>query len=273
MRSDVKLPRSTVLSFNTVERLLRGDFFHSVTPGEVRAELATFPADWSISGLGTTNWYRRHGELLIEGSAGHPRFLWADPAGDPLGKIVEFEDSSATPIDEVSPSLREERGCPHFPFAAVAVWDPAGPGHEWRLEEGQDVHAAIADWCESSNVGLAALCLKGALLDVEYQTMCHIPLGGIRDDAPASTRVEAQKDAQWDAVGFYSANPTIRAVLGYSGAAVHLHGRVDDHGRGGHWNSALATSTARVEVRPLQDLMLHIRDLDVALLPVRSLCA
>ena len=61
---------STLLAFNTVERLLKGDFFHTVTLGDVAGELGALPAHWPLVGLGTTNWRERHGELFVEGTAG-----------------------------------------------------------------------------------------------------------------------------------------------------------------------------------------------------------
>ena len=64
--------RSTLIALNTVDRLVRGDFFHTVSLEEVLADLRGFPPEWPVSGLGTTNWYRRNGEVVIEGTAGAP---------------------------------------------------------------------------------------------------------------------------------------------------------------------------------------------------------
>jgi hypothetical protein len=110
------------------------------------------------------------------------------------------------------------------------------------------------------------------MLDVEFQTMCHIPLGGVRPDAAAKALVASQSCSEWDAVGFYSANPTIQAMLGFPGSTVHLHGRMDECSRGGHWNAAEATSMAYVEACPIADLLLRIHGLDVAVQPQRPLC-
>ena len=267
-------PRSTVLAFNSVERLLRGDFFHSVSPTQVTDELALFPSDWPVAGVGTTNWYRRNGELVIDGVAARPRFLWADPDAEPFGEVCELEarDSRIGP-SLVSPQPGEADGCPHLPFAAVGVWDPGAPRYEWTLDGSQDVHSAITQRCAGANVGLAALRLDGRLSEVVYQTMCHIPLGGVRPDQPASARKEAELGAEWTAVGFYSANPTIQTVLGFPSTSVHLHGFMPAQRRGGHWNYARAGSGVDVEVHPMQDLVLQIPGLDVAMVPPRQLTA
>jgi hypothetical protein len=271
MSSRREAPRSTILSFNSVDRLLLGDFFHSVTPAAVCNDLRTYPPHWPVMGLGTTNWFRRNGELLIDGSAAEPHFWWADPLAEPPGSISLLDASRDQLVGHgwVSPALNEELGRPHFPFAAVAVCDPAVPNRRARLNDGQDVYTGIAEVCEEANLGLAALRVRGPIRTVEYQTMCHIPVGGIREGSPASARVDLQNDATWDAIGFYSANPTIRALLSHEAAAVHLHGRLAAGGRGGHWNTAFAARDTEVEMSPIQDLVLRIRDLDKAVQPVR----
>lgn len=57
--------RATLLVYNTIERLLRGDFFHAVQIGELRADLKAYPCAWPVVGLGTSNWYKRNGETIV----------------------------------------------------------------------------------------------------------------------------------------------------------------------------------------------------------------
>jgi hypothetical protein len=237
--------RSGLLAFNTVERLFRGDFFHCVDAGEVRAHLRSYPAAWPVVGLGTTNREERHGEVFVDGTAGSPRFRWADPA---VGALV--------PLDDADP----------LPFVAAAACDPDGPALEWTIDEGAAVAAAIASRCESENVGLAALVVRGRLREVAYQVMCHIPLNGIRDDDRPVAQQRHEEGAAWEALGLYAANPTVQAVVSHGVAAVHLHGRLDDPPRGGHVNDAIAGPGTVVRVFPLRDLVVRIRDLDVAVL-------
>ena len=237
---------ATLLAFNTVERLLKGDFFHAITLDDLQRELATLPPDWPVLGLGTTNWQERHGELLVEGTAGAPRFLWADPESDPPASIVE--------LDATAP----------LPFAAVAAWDPAGAHHRWVLPEGADLHTGVADGCAAANVGLAAVRVTGPLHDVAYQVMCHIPIGGVTTEHQAVALQERRHSDAWTAIGLYAANPTIQAIVSHGVAAVHLHGRAGDPGQGGHLNAAVATGATQVDVWPLAELVLRIRQLDVA---------
>ena len=45
--------RSTLLVYNTVDRLLRGDLFHTVTAYDVLHDLSRYDADWPVVGIGT----------------------------------------------------------------------------------------------------------------------------------------------------------------------------------------------------------------------------
>ena len=82
--------RSTLIALNTVDRLLRGDFFHTVALEDVFTELREFPPEWPVSGLGTTNWYGRNGEIVIEGTAGEPSLLWSDPGTRSPGRVINL---------------------------------------------------------------------------------------------------------------------------------------------------------------------------------------
>ena len=239
---------STLLAFNTVERLLKGDFFHTVTLADVTNELATLPAHWPLVGLGTTNWRERHGELFVEGTAGAPAFAWADPDGDPPAAVVTLDDHLG----------------PRLPFVAVAACDPDAPKHTWRLDDGEDVHHAIATRCQEANIGLAALVVTGELRDVSYQVMCHLPVGGIRPEHEAVAKQQRRDDDEWRALGIYAANPTIQSIVSHGVAAVHLHGQVGAPRQGGHVNSAVATAATTVDVRPIPHLVMRIHGLDVA---------
>jgi hypothetical protein len=242
---------STLLAFNTVERLLKGDFFHTVTLADVAEELQALPAAWPLVGLGTTNWRERHGELFVEGTAGAPAFAWADPDGDPPAAVVDLDDHLG----------------PRLPFVAVAACDPGDPRHSWQLNDGEDVHEAIAARCGDANVGLAALVVTGELRDVQYQVMCHLPVGGVRPDHEAVARQERRADDEWRALGIYAANPTIQSIVSHGVAAVHLHGQTGTPLQGGHVNTAVATGGTTVDVRPLAHLVMRIDGLDVAVQP------
>lgn len=240
---------SALLAFNTVERLLRGDFFHTTSVGEVRDALAAYPADWTVVGLGTTNWRGRHGELLVDGTAGAAGFTWIDPlrwAAEPLD-LAQAEETA-------------------LPFAAVAVCDPGLAPLRFTIGTGEDVFEAVAAACREANIGLAALRLQGMLGEAEHQVMCEIPLGGVRQGAPAVARRATTAGLEWDAVGFYAANPTIQTMLAHGRSRVHLHGRASD-GLGGHLNWAGAVG-AEATVWPVDELALRIRGLGAAVRPL-----
>jgi hypothetical protein len=261
--------RPTLLAFNSVQRLLRGDFFHAVTRSDIRVALAEFPSDWVVTGLGTTNWFERNGELIIDGSSSEPRFLWADPLAEEPCAVRDLERATLSGR-LTSPSFADLDGVPSFPFAAAAVCGPEVPSETCCLREGDDLHAAIGKACAAANIGLAALRVTGPMRTVEYQSTRCIPLDGVASQHPLTPVVRNCDGLEWTAGGFYSQNPTIQSLLGMEGADVHLHGHTDAAKTGGHLNRAIAARGAEISLVPLQDLLLRIHGLDVATLPVRD---
>ena len=270
--------RSTLLAYNTVERLLRGDFFHYVTLDDVLDDLAQFPPGWPVAGIGTTNWYRRNGELMLEFTAEEPSFLWADPTGQRSAIVIDLLHeqpaamSNDTPL--VSPALGGDDSRPQLPFLGVAVCDPAVV-HTWTIRAPEGVHAELEQRCAEANIGLAGLHVRGALEVVDYQAICHIPLGGVGagSDGMAQAGVQfgrAEGDT-WHATGVYAANPTVQNVVSIPGHPLHLHGYSAETREGGHINRALSGAEVTVEVWPVRDLLVRIHDLDTAWLPVREL--
>ena len=92
--------QSTILAFNTVERLLKGDFFHFSTAADITKELNSFNNKWPVIGLGTTNWYKRNGEAIVEGMTDNPLFLWADPESSPPGKLINLNHDHPIPSSD-----------------------------------------------------------------------------------------------------------------------------------------------------------------------------
>lgn len=268
--------RSTLLAYNTVERLLRGDFFHYVTLEDVVDDLAGFPSGWPLAGIGTTNWFRRNGELMLEGTVGEPSFLWADPTGERPAVVIDLlHDEPATGDDRlpfVSPALGGDETRPQLPFLGVAVCDPA-VAQTWTTKAPEGVHEWIEQRCAASNIGLAGIRVRGSFEVVDYQAMCRIPLGGVRPgtDATAELLFAQAGGEPWNAIGIYAANPTVQNVVSVPDHALHLHGYSAETRQGGHINRALPTEEITVEVWPVKDLLVRIHDLDTALLPVRDL--
>jgi hypothetical protein len=265
--------RSTLIALNTVDRLLRGDFFHTVSLEEVLAELRGFPPKWPVSGLGTTNWYRRNGEIVIEGTAGTPSFLWADPGAGAPGRILDLQTDRPEHADELTtPSMTDDEREPRMPFVAIGVGDPDRT-QTIEFAPGDDVHAAIQRACDDANIGLAALMLEGELQSADYEEASHIPLGGASSfDALGKEHGRAEGE-RWRVSGLFAANPTVQNIISVLGRPVHLHGRSVDSNVGGHIVSATRGAALTAELWPLQDLVMRIRDLDTAWLPIRDVAA
>jgi hypothetical protein len=268
--------RSTLLAYNTVERLLRGDFFHYVTLEDVVEDLAGFPPEWPLAGIGTTNWFRRNGELMVEGTVGEPSFLWADPTGERPAVVIDLlHDEPASGEDRLpfrSPAMDGDETRPQLPFLGIAVCDPAVMV-TWTAKAPDGVHELIEERCAESNIGLAGIRVQASFDVVDYQAMCRIPLGGVMAGTGATAELLfAQAGAEpWNAIGIYAANPTVQNVVSVPDHALHLHGYSRETRQGGHINRALPAEEITVEVWPVKDLLIRIHDLDTALLPVRDL--
>ncbi|MBL7183893.1 MAG: hypothetical protein ISS50_05525 [Anaerolineae bacterium] len=115
--------RFSTRSYNTVERLLAGDLLHTVTITDGQADLVTFPPDWPVVGVDTTDWIGRNGEMMPDGTAGHLRFWWADPA-TPSGKDGQNMGGAVYDLFSPSPCLPLSVS-PRLPFLGLAIGDPA----------------------------------------------------------------------------------------------------------------------------------------------------
>lgn len=268
--------RATLLAYNTVERLLRGDFFHYVSLGDVLADLSGYPSHWPLAGVGTTNWYRRNGELMLEGDVSAPAFLWADPGGAVPATVLDLvhdrPDAGDQPL--VSPAVGGDETEPQLPFVGIAVCDPATV-RSWTAASGDDVHDWVRVRCEEENIGLAGVRVTGPFAAVDYQAICHIPIGGVGagagTTAAADFRFGRADGERWRTTGLFAANPTLQNVVSGPGQPLHLHGYSVETRRGGHVRAAEAAGGVTVEVWPLKDLLVRIHDLDTAWLPVRDL--
>ncbi len=117
--------RSLILAYNTVERLLKGDFFHFSKIEGIKNDLKNFDDSWPVIGLGTTNWYRRNGETIVCGTVKQPDFLWADPDTDPAGTILNLNTQKPSHAEDLkSPYVGDDDSLPQFPFLGIALCDP-----------------------------------------------------------------------------------------------------------------------------------------------------
>src|SRR5829696_5171441 len=114
----------TLLVYSTVERLLSGELLQTVSPTEVRAELARSPASWDVVGVGTTGWIGRNGELMPDGTTAAPRFWWADPDSPSQAMVVDVTAGGVAP----------PKASVGFPFLGLATGDPA-TAITWTVDE------------------------------------------------------------------------------------------------------------------------------------------
>ncbi len=265
--------RSILLAYNTVERLLKGDFFHFSSIEEITQEIARFGSKWPVIGLGTTNWYKRNGEAMVEGKAGKPEFLWADPGSTPPGKLINLNHDHPDQGENLkSPVIDSDDTLPQFPFMAIAVCDPQY-AKNYVLSAGENIHTWVEKEFPSENIGLAAIHITGKLNDVKSTAACNIPLGGMDLSQGYSLKenfkfIEYQTGT-WSLQGLYGANPTIQQVLSVPGHPLHLHGYEVNEKRGGHINQALTTSDTKITIYPIKDINIRIKDLDKAFFPIK----
>jgi hypothetical protein len=269
--------RSVLLCYNTVERMLKGDFFHTVTWGAVVDEVSGLPGNCPLVGIGTTNWFRRNGETMVFGTVEAPRLLWADPEAERPMEVIDLvkgEVPSAGPA-LVTPSVADGEGGPPLPFLALGVCRP-GPAHIWTCEGTEALHGWIQQRLEQENIGLAAVRVEAGAVRVTAAAAFYLPLEGLDlshgYDARNNLKLLEFEGGLWEVGGIYAANPTLQRMISVEGLPLHLHGWNPEARQGGHMVK-LSVRHARVTVWPLQDLVMQIKNLDQTWLPVRNLAA
>ncbi len=269
------MARPTLYSYNTVERLLRGDFFHTTNWNSVTETLDPYPGDWPLIGIGTTNWYRRNGETIIRGTVGSPQVIWSDPEGHhpmhTLDLLTTVPDDAGPAL--VSPSLEEDDQQAAFPFLALGVCDPASAIH-WKSGPCSHLHEWISTRLAEENIGLAAVSVRAHCTHVKYASAFYLPLEGLelKDGYNAADNLKlAESEADtWQVGGIYAANPTLQHIISVEGLPLHLHGQEEGSGNGGHVIQ-LQVESAEIQLWPLKDLKMEIRNLDKTWVPIRNL--
>ncbi|MFN8379639.1 MAG: hypothetical protein U0452_13315 [Anaerolineae bacterium] len=264
------MTRSTSIIYNTVDRVLRGDMFHTVTRSTVIADMAAYPPDWPVVGVGTTNWLKRHGEVIVEGTAGELRFLWSDPNSEPEALVLDLRREK--PEDGlVTPQFGVDDNEPNFAFLALAICNPASA---FTLDLGpvENAHLALRAQLEAQNLGVAGVQLGGSFDRVRFTAAYHLPLTGIDlskghvgDDY---FRTGETVDSEWVMSGLYAANPSLHPLFSVPNVPLHLHGYSLGERRGGHINSAAAGHVVAT-IWPVDDLTMKLFNVARAMNPVR----
>ena len=266
--------RSTLLVYNTADRLLRGDLFHTVSVDTVITRLADFPPDWLIVGVGTTNWMHRNGELIPDGSISQPRFWWADPEGTSVGKVIDVRQEHPSEENRthlVTPQYGVDDEAANFPFLAVAVCDPAAAITR-QAQQVTSIHKWLTAALTEENWGVVGVRLEGQFGAVKTTDAYNIPLGGLNlssgyvgDD---HFRYGNYPAGRWIINGVYAANPSLQPFISVPGLPLHLHGFERDLMEGGHIVSAEAVDV-QVTIYPIDDLSLTIHNVAKASNPVK----
>lgn len=268
--------RPTLFSYNTVERLLRGDFFHTVDWATVSGEVSGFPADWAVVGIGTTNWFKRNGEIIVEGDVQKTGVYWSDPEGGVPMHVIEInhEQPDRSRHKLITPSVNDQTQTPAFPFLAIAVCDPA-TRQSWQAPATDDLHAWIVAKIEELNIGLAAIRVNGLFSVVDYATAFYLPLEGLDlsggYNAKDNLKFASLNSGSWSLGGIYAVNPTIQRVISVEGHPLHLHGYETASRCGGHIIKIRTSESVTVDFWPIKDLVMEIKNLDVAWQPIRNL--
>ena len=268
------MSRPSLLVYNTVDRLLRGDLFHTVTIADVIDDLAAFPDESPVVGIGTTSWLRRNGEVIAGGTARSPQFLWADPESSPVGQVIDVcwqrPSASGTPL--VTPRIDDNDEQANFPFLALAVCDPA-KSMQFELADAADAHTWLIDELGKRNVGVAGVQFRGQFGAVKTSDAYNVPLGGLDLShgyaGDQYFRFAEYHNDEWVLNGVYAANPSLQPFISVASHPLHLHGYRTVARDGGHIASA-TVGAAQVTVWLLDDLILRIHDVAHALMPVQK---
>ena len=266
--------RSSLLIYNTVDRLLRGDLFHTVTTADVIEDLEAYPGGYPVVGIGTTNWLRRNGEVIADGTAGVPQFFWADPNSTPVGQVIDVcwqsPVDSGTPL--VTPRIDDNDQQANYPFLALAVCDPAH-SMQWEIANTADAHEWLVSELKHLNVGVAGVQFRGQMGKVKTTDAYNVPLGGLDLSKGYAGdqffRFSQYEGDEWVLNGIFAANPSLQPFISVANHPLHLHGYRTSARDGGHIVSAEVIA-ASVTVWPLDDLTLRIHDVAQALMPVKK---
>ena len=231
--------RSCLLVYNTVDRLLRGDLFHTVTTADVIEDLAGYSDDNPLVGIGTTSWLRRNGEVIAEGTTRSPKFLWADPESSPVGQVIDVcwqRPSSNGPL-LVTPRLDANDQQANFPFLALAVCDPANVLH-WDIAHTADAHEWLIAELTRLNVGVAGIQFRGSLVRSIRRMLTTFRLAGLISAMAIrvisfSISAHYQSD-EWLINGVFAANPSLQPFISVANHPLHLHGYRSQERDGGH---------------------------------------
>lgn len=250
---------STLLVYNTVERLVSGDLLHTVTIDDVWADVFTFPSDFVVVGIGTTTWLKRNGEMMPDGTARKIHFWWADPKTAPQPHLIDLQATEPEQdLDEGTIVKQYAR----FPFLALAMCDP-NKEIVFAVEDIDDLHPVIIERLQREGIKMAGVRVHGDCRYVKATDAHYLPDTGIDlsggysgDDYFITTEY---KSGTWTMNGVYMADTSLQPFVTVPGLPLHLHGYEPQKTVGGHIVQASVTG-ANVSLFPLTDVVVKIQN-------------
>jgi hypothetical protein len=224
----------SLIVYSSVERLLGGDLDNTIAVADAQTDLARFPSDWPVVGVGTTNWIDRNGELMPDGTAGATRFWWADPGSPSQSDVKNLADPS------VIAALGQD---PRLPFVALAVGNPA-TATTWTMQNVDDVYDWLGQKLVEAGITLAGIQLQGQFGPVKTTVAYDIPSasGDTGDSSGVKNHTFDYPAATSTLNGLYAGDPAMQPVISTPGQPLHFHGYQPGAMRGGHITSAAAVN-------------------------------
>lgn len=238
--------RPTLLVYSTVQRLLSGQAQRGIAAQAIAADLAEFPADWGLIGIGTTDRTGRNGEVMADGTTSSPEFWWANPGAPSGGDMLDL-DSPADP------------GADAFPFLGLAVADPTRV-ITWTARSVADVPRWLETRLTAEGIQLAGVEVSGEFGQVNTSVVYSIPVSGLDLSAgyvgKDHFRFGEYMTSTWLIHGIYAADPALHPFVSTAGHPLHLHGYQPATHLGGHVGKAAALDLT-VTVWPLDQVTLR----------------
>jgi hypothetical protein len=212
----------------------------------VQDELATFPADWLVSGVGATDWENNVGEVLPRGTAGDLPFWWVDAGSPSQADVVDLR------TDPRGPDA-------HFQFLGMAVGNPT-EATLVDIKDVPDVHARIREELAALELNFAGVQLEGEFGPVQSRVAYYWPRTGYDQQAPDYVPTDHfhfidYGGGQWRLAGMYTRKPELQS-LSAGEQGLHLHGYSTEAMRGGHILSAAARDV-RATIWPLSQMVIR----------------
>jgi alpha-acetolactate decarboxylase len=204
-----------------------------------------------------------------------PQVFWSDPEGANPMQVIDLQEQgpSLSGPELLSPSAEGENQAATYPFLAVAVCQPETALHR-ECPATENVHQWIQETLAQENIGLAAILIQGSCTHVRFASAFYLPLEGLKlvdgYNAKNNLKLSEHQDGDWSIGGIYAANPTLQNIISVEGLPLHLHGYEKSSRLGGHIIQ-IKTSGLQVSIWPLKDLVMELKNLDVAWKPIRNL--